>query len=126
MGLSASSRPVVLVVEDEWLLRMDAADMIAAAGFEVVEAVDADEAIEILESRRDITMVFTDIQMPGSMDGLKLARAIRGRWPPIKIIATSGLVDVGEKDLPEGGRFLLKPYQPKELTNVLRKLMDDS
>jgi CheY-like chemotaxis protein len=126
MGLSASSRPVVLVVEDEWLLRMDAADMIAAAGFEVVEAVDADEAIEILESRRDITMVFTDIQMPGSMDGLKLARAIRGRWPPIKIIATSGLVDVGEKDLPEGGRFLLKPYQPKGLTNVLRELMDDS
>ena len=126
MGLSASSRPVVLVVEDEWLLRMDAADMIAAAGFEVVEAVDADEAIEILESRPDIAMVFTDIQMPGSMDGLKLARAIRGRWPPIKIIATSGLVDVGEKDLPEGGRFLLKPYQPKELTNVLRKLMDDS
>ena len=123
MGLVESKRPVVLIVEDEFLLRMDAVDMIAAAGFEVVEAANADEAIEILESRPDITVVFTDIQMPGSMDGLKLARAVRGRWPPIKIVATSGLVDVGEKDLPEGGRFLAKPYLPKELTDVLRELM---
>jgi CheY-like chemotaxis protein len=83
---------VVLIVEDEFLLRMDAVDMIAAAGFEVVEAINADDAIEILESRPDITAVFTDIQMPGTMDGLKLARAVRGRWPPVKIIATSGHV----------------------------------
>jgi len=69
-----TKRPVVLIVEDEFLLRMDAVDMIAAAGFDVVEAGNADEAIEILEARRDITVVFTDIQMPGSMDGLKLAR----------------------------------------------------
>jgi CheY-like chemotaxis protein len=122
MGLAASRRPVVLIVEDELLLRMDAIEMIAAAGFEVLEAGDADEAIDILESRRDITVVFTDIQLPGSMDGLKLARAVRGRWPPIKIIATSGLVDVGEKDLPEGGRFLRKPYGSSELACVLRDL----
>src|SRR5258707_15153422 len=88
MGLVESKRPVVLIVEDEFLLRMDAVDMIAAAGFEVGEAANADDAIEILESRRDITVVFTDIQMPGSMDGLKLAHAVRGRWPPIKIVAT--------------------------------------
>ena len=123
MGFSLPRRPVVLLVEDELLLRMDATAMVAEAGFEVVEAGDADEAIAILESRRDIGIVFTDIQMPGSMDGLKLACAVRGRWPPIKIVATSGLVDVGEKDLPEGGRFLAKPYQPKELTDVLRELM---
>jgi CheY-like chemotaxis protein len=79
MGLVESKGPVVLIVEDEFLLRMDAADIIAAAGFEVVEAENADQAIEILEARRDITVVFTDIQMPGSMDGLKLARAVRGR-----------------------------------------------
>jgi CheY-like chemotaxis protein len=78
MGLVESKRPVVLIVEDEFLLRMDAVDMIAAAGFEVVEAANADEAIGILEARRDITVVFTDIHMPGSMDGLKLARAVRG------------------------------------------------
>src|ERR1700712_3261141 len=119
MGLDEGKRPVVLVVEDEFLLRMESVDVIAAAGFEVLEAANADQAIEILEARFDITVVFTDIQMPGSMDGLKLARAVRGRWPPIKIVATSGLVDVGEKDLPEGGRFLPKPYHPKALADVL-------
>src|SRR5260221_8652475 len=122
MGLVKSKRPVVLIVEDEFLLRMDAADMIAAAGFEVVEAGNADKAIEILEARRDIAVVFTDIQMPGSMDGLKLARAVRGRWPPIKIVATSGYVGVAETDLPEGGRFLPKPYGPIEITGALREL----
>src|ERR1700704_6075712 len=126
MGLVESKRPVVLIVEDEFLLRLDAVDMIAAAGFEVVEAGNADEAIEILESRRDITVVFTDIQMPGSMDGLKLARAVRGRWPPIKIVATSGQLDVREADLPEGGRFLAKPYSPVQVTGVLRELMSGS
>ena len=113
---------MVLVVEDEFLLRMDAVDMIAEAGFEVVEAANADQAIEILEARRDITVVFTDIQMPGSMDGLKLARAVRGRWPPIKIVATSGHVGVRETDLPEGGRFLPKPYSSNEVTGLLRDL----
>src|SRR6185436_8649796 len=124
MGLAQSKRPVVLIVEDELLLRMNAVDMIAAAGFEAIEAANADEAIEILENRRDITVVFTDIQMPGSMDGLKLARAVRGRWPPIKIVATSGHVDVAETDLPDGGRFLAKPYSPDELAGVLHDLID--
>src|SRR5436305_8897902 len=110
MGLSQSKRPVVLIVEDEFLLRINALEMIEAAGFEAVEASNADEAIEILENRRDIAVVFTDIQMPGSMDGLKLAQAVRGRWPPIKIVATSGHVNVGEADLPNGGRLLPKPY----------------
>jgi CheY-like chemotaxis protein len=122
MGLVRSKRPVVLIVEDEFLLRMDAVDMIAAAGFEVVEAGNADKAIEILEARRDITVVFTDIQMPGSMDGLKLARAVRGRWPPIKIVTTSDYVGVAETDLPEGGRFLPKPYRPAEVADVLREV----
>jgi CheY-like chemotaxis protein len=122
MGLVESKGPVVLIVEDEFLLRINAVDIIEAAGFKVVEAGNADEAIEILESRRDITVVFTDIQMPGSMDGLKLARAVRGRWPPIKIVATSGHVGVAETDLPEGGRFLPKPYSPVQVTGVLREL----
>ena len=123
MGLVETKRPVVLIVEDEFLLRMDAVDMIAAAGFEVVEAGNADEAIGVLEARRDITVVFPDVQMPGSMDGLKLARAVRGRWPPIKIIATSGQLDVAETDLPEGGRFLAKPYSPMQVAGVLRELI---
>jgi CheY-like chemotaxis protein len=122
MGLVESRRPVVLIVEDEFLLRMDAVDIIRAAGFEVVEAGNADRAIEILETRLDISVIFTDVQMPGSMDGLKLARAVRGRWPPIKIVATSGHVVVRDTDLPEGGRFLPKPYSPREVTGVLREL----
>ena len=123
MGLVQSKRPVVLIVEDDFLLRLDAVDMVAAAGFEVVDAANADQAIEILEARPDITVMFTDIQMPGSMDGLKLARAVRGRWPPIKIVATSGHLFVEEKELPEGGRFLPKPYSPYQVTSVLREVI---
>jgi CheY-like chemotaxis protein len=117
-----AKRPAVLIVEDDFLIRMHAAEMIADAGFDVVEAASADEAILLLEVRLDITVVFTDIQMPGSMDGLKLAAAIRGRWPPIKIVATSGLVDVRQDDLPEGGRFLSKPYSPEQIVRTLREL----
>jgi CheY-like chemotaxis protein len=122
MGRVDSARPVVLIVEDELLLRMNAVDIVGAAGYEVVAAANADEAIEILETRRDVTVVFTDIQMPGSMDGLKLARAVRGRWPPIKIVATSGHAEVRETDLPEGGRFVPKPYDSKQVAGVLREL----
>ena len=118
----AARRPVVLVVEDDPLLRLHAADIIEEAAFEVIEASNGDEAIAILEARPDITVLFTDIQMPGSMNGLKLAAAVKGRWPPIKIVATSGLVDVRPDDLPEGGRFLSKPYDPVQLTATLREL----
>src|ERR1700709_2865635 len=116
---SEAKRAVILIVEDELLIRMDAVETIEAAGFEVVEAARADEAIAILETRLDITVVFTDIQMPGSMDGLKLAAAVRSRWPPIKIVATSGHVKVGLGDLPQGGRFLHKPYSPGEIMKTL-------
>jgi CheY-like chemotaxis protein len=87
------------------------------------EAASADEAIAILEARLDITVVFTDIQMPGRMDGLKLAAAVRDRWPPIMILATSGRVKLGPGDLPQGGRFLRKPYSPAEVMKTLRELM---
>ncbi len=114
--------PAVLVVEDEGLVRLSAAKMIEDAGFEVIEAANADEAIRILESRSDIRVVFTDIHMPGSMDGLKLAHAVRNRWPPIKIIVTSGVECPTQHDLPEGSRFLAKPYEPNKITGALREL----
>ena len=123
MNSAGVRRPVILIVEDDFLIRINAAEMIADAGFDVIEAGNADEAIVILEARPDIHVVFTDIQMPGSMDGLKLARFVRGRWPPIKIVATSGHVDVAETDLPDGGRFLPKPYSPHQITGVLRELI---
>jgi CheY-like chemotaxis protein len=114
--------PVILIVEDEFLLRQDSAEMIENAGFEVVQAANADEAIAILTAQPNIHVVFTDIQMPGSMDGLKLARFVRNRWPPIKIIATSGLVRVEDDDLPAGSVFLSKPYRSVELVAALRIL----
>src|SRR5579871_4764357 len=113
---------VILIVEDEFLLRMDSAEVIEDAGFAVIQAANADEAIAILTARPDVHVVFTDIQMPGSMDGLTLARFVRDRWPPIKIIATSGLVAIGDGDLPEGGLFISKPYSAAEIAATLRSL----
>lgn len=112
---------VVLIVEDEPLVRLCAAAIVEDAGFQVIEASNADEAMRILESRRDIHVVFTDIHMPGSMDGLKLAHAVRDRWPPIKIIVTSGRDLVAEENLPDGGRFFGKPYDPGQIKDVLRE-----
>lgn len=118
----ARRRQVVLVVEDDLLIRSDAALMIEEADFDVIEASNADESIAILEVRSDITVLFTDIQMPGSMDGLKLAAAVKTRWPPIKIMATSGLANVRLDDLPPGGRFIPKPYNSAHLAAALHEL----
>jgi CheY-like chemotaxis protein len=114
---------VVLVVEDESLIRLNAIDMIEEFGFEAIAAADADEAIRILESRSDIRLVFTDIQMPGSMDGLRLARVVRNRWPPIALVVVSGQTQVLESDLPPGGRFLPKPYAGRQIEAVLQQLI---
>lgn len=116
------SRPIVLVVEDEPLLRFHAVDLIEEAGFETVEAVNADEAIAILMTRMDIRIVFTDIDMPGSMNGLKLAAAVRHRWPPIEIIITSGYATLTPEDIPERGFFFTKPYNDNDLLGALRSL----
>jgi CheY-like chemotaxis protein len=117
-------RPVVLVVEDESLIRTTAMDMVEEAGFEAIAASDADEAIRILESRNDIRAVFTDVQMPGSMDGLRLARVVRSRWPPVALIVTSGQTNVADAHLPAGGRFLRKPYEAAHVGAVLHQLID--
>ena len=115
-------KPVILIVEDEFLLRMDSVEILEDEGFEVVPAANADEAIAILSARSDIHLVFTDIQMPGSMDGLKLARFVRDRWPPIKIVATSGHVRTADEDLPAGSVFIPKPYSGAQLISTLRDL----
>jgi CheY-like chemotaxis protein len=102
--------PVVLIVEDGWLLRLIAVEMVEDAGLVAIEAANADEAIAILECRADIALIFTDIDMPGTMDGLKLAHAVRRRWPPIKIIIFSGKTHLSDADLPSETRFFSKPY----------------
>ena len=115
--------PLVLVVEDEFVVRMNAVSLLEEAGFGVLEASNADDAIALLESRKDIRIVFTDINMPGSMDGLRLAHAIRNRWPPIELVLTSGQMRVRSEDMQERGRFLGKPYEPSELVEVVRSLV---
>ncbi|HEY0253276.1 MAG TPA: response regulator [Kofleriaceae bacterium] len=115
-------RPVVLVVEDEPLLRMAAMDMVEDAGFEAIEAASADEAVLILENRLDIRIVFTDIDMPHGMDGMKLAACIRDRWPPIEIIMTSGHVHAREVELPARTVFFPKPYRQHEIIAMMRQM----
>lgn len=122
MSDGTGGKPVVLVVEDEPLLRMMAVDFVEAAGFEVLEATDADHAVRILEARGDIRIVFTDIDMPGSMDGMKLAKAIRGRWPPIEVILTSGHYDPGDLELPSRGVFFAKPYDRGAVVATMRRM----
>lgn len=115
--------PVVLVVEDEMVLRMRAVDIVEDAGFVPVEAVSADEAIQILESRDDISLLFTDIQMPGSMDGLKLAHAAHSRWPHIKIILVSGQIAVTDVDKPDESRFFPKPLEIQQMISELQEMV---
>jgi DNA-binding NtrC family response regulator len=117
-----ASRQIVLVVEDEPLLLLMAGEIVEDAGFEPVFARDADEAVRILERRTDIVIVFTDVDMPGSMDGIKLAAAIRGRWPPIKIIVVSGHAHVTVSDLPDQSRFFRKPYDSQRVSDALIEL----
>jgi CheY-like chemotaxis protein len=114
---------VVLVVEDEMLLRMRAVDMVEDAGYTSVEAVDADEAVAVLESRSDIALMFTDIQMPGSMDGLTLAHTVHKRWPPIKIILVSGQLKLANVDIPANSRFYGKPLEAKEMIAELQSMI---
>ena len=115
--------PVVLVVEDEMLLRMRAVDMVEGAGYTSVEAVDADQAIAILESRSDIALLFTDIQMPGQMDGLGLAYAVRERWPPIKIILVSGQLKLASIDIPVDSQFFGKPLAASAMIAEMQNMI---
>ncbi|MGC5781081.1 response regulator [Methylobacterium sp. NFXW15] len=112
---------VILVVEDEPLQLMMAVDLVETAGFDVVEARSADEAVRILENRLDIRVVFTDIDMPGGVDGMKLAAMIRDRWPPIELIIISGKHRPTQEDLPVRGVFFSKPYKRDEVTRTLQQ-----
>jgi two-component sensor histidine kinase len=113
----------VLVVEDEMMLRMRAVDIVEDAGFTAVEAVNADDALTILESRSDIKLLFTDIQMPGSMDGLKLAYAVHERWPSIKIILVSGQLKLTDDDKPADSRFFGKPLDVKQMIAEMQEMI---
>lgn len=118
-----AAKPTVLIVEDEMILRMRAVDMVEDAGFAPLEAVNADDALALLESRSDIELLLTDIQMPGSMNGLKLAHAVHERWPSIKIILVSGKLTPTESDRPTHSRFFGKPIEPQQMIAELQAMI---
>lgn len=123
MSVESTDVPNVLIVEDEMILRMRAVDIVEDAGFNPVEAVNADQALTILESRSDISLLFTDIQMPGSIDGLKLAHAVHDRWPSIKIILVSGQVKPLASETPADSRFFGKPLGVEQMITELQDMV---
>ena len=118
-----NSKIKVLVVEDEPLVLMSTVDFLQDEGFTVLEANSADQAIALLEANPSVSILFTDVDMPGSMDGLKLSAAVRNRWPPVRIVVTSGHRMVDITDLPDGGVFFSKPYRHNEIAASFRELM---
>jgi CheY-like chemotaxis protein len=121
-GKIPADNAAILIVEDEALIRMNAVQMMEDAGFVALEASNANDAITILKQRPDIGAIFTDINMSGSRSGLRLAHAVRRRWPPIHLIVTSGLP--AERELPPGAHFVRKPYENARVIALLRALFD--
>ncbi|CAO4164882.1 response regulator [Methylorubrum extorquens] len=120
-GSRISAPPLVLVVEDEGLVRMMAVDMLEDAGCTVIEAASADEAWALLESRDDISVLFTDIEMPGSMNGFALAARVAKRWPHVRLVITSGRCRPAPRDVPDHGMFVPKPYRAEEVLSAFER-----
>jgi CheY-like chemotaxis protein len=112
----------VLVVEDEPIIRLGMVSSIEDAGYDVIEASNADEAIARLAQDDEVGVVVTDVDMPGSMDGIRLAHYVRRRWPPIQLLVISGKIGVKTGELPAGARFMSKPYQEPQLLNLISSL----
>ncbi|MCE7796698.1 response regulator [Sphingobium sufflavum] len=113
----------IMIVEDEPLIREIGAEVLMDAGYDVIEAEDADEAMDILEHGSTIALLFTDIRMPGPMDGIELATRVHGRWPTIRLLLTSGHVDLSDDELPDHGAFIAKPYRWTQLTQQIERLL---
>ena len=114
---------LVLVVDDEAILRFIASDVLEEGGFRVLEAEDARAALKVLAEHSDVRVLFTDINMPGALDGLDLARETHARWPSIKLVVTSGRPQPADRDIPDDGRFVAKPYSPDALLGAIHKAL---
>lgn len=113
----------VLIVEDETLVRMYGSDLLEEAGFAVLEASDADEALAILDRQEGVSLVFSDVDMPGSMDGLDLARTVHSRWPHIRLLLTSGHHRLDDSHVPANGQFVRKPWGQGVLVARVKDLL---
>ncbi|GJE56953.1 response regulator [Methylobacterium thuringiense] len=123
---STSSAPYALAVDDDGLTRMNVFDILEDAGFRTLEAENGDDAIAVLEQHQaSIVLLFTDVQMPGTRDGFALAREAHSRWPHISIVVASGRVRPAPNELPDGVRFLSKPFSAETVYDHLRELLPD-
>jgi CheY-like chemotaxis protein len=120
------AKPTILVVEDEELLRPNAADFLEDNGYAVIEAANAEDALRTLERRADVRLLFTDIQMPGRIDGIELARLVHERWPHILLVMTSGREQPSRAGIPDEGCFIAKPYRAGELLGQVNKMLTRS
>jgi len=121
---SAADMPhTVLIVEDEGLVRCDAAETLRDAGLDVLEAADAEQALALVDGRDDIAVLFTDIDMPGGMNGLELARRVRRLHPDIRLLLTSGQMTPTRGELPANGDFIAKPYSPETMTRAVVRML---
>ncbi|WP_234889608.1 response regulator [Agrobacterium vitis] len=113
----------VLIVEDEPIIRMTVADDLADAGFNVCEAANASDALVVLSACADIRVIFTDIDMPGELNGIEFAHVVRDRWPPIEIIITSGHKRVGPAQMPARSCFFPKPYTHTDIVSAIKRML---
>ncbi len=121
---ASNDPPVILLVEDELLVRMTAADELEEAGFQVLEAANADVALKVLEARSDeVVVLFTDVHMPGSMDGMELAEQVHARWPHVRLLISSGSARPHQDEIPDHGQFMPKPYHAETLVRHVYELM---
>ena len=116
--------PTILVVEDDILIRLNTADQLRADGMIVIEAVNAEEALVVLDSGAEIDLVLTDVRMPGKIDGLGLARLVRLRWPHLKVILYSGEDHAGAVDAKSADAFIRKPHDELALIRLIRRLLE--
>jgi CheY-like chemotaxis protein len=115
--------PVVLVVEDEAILRFVVTDMLEGHGYTVVEAATAVDALKVLETRPEVRVLFTDIEMPGKLTGMDLARLVHEHWPHVMLVITSGGTQPEPSEIPDDGRFIAKPYSPDEVSGEIADLL---
>jgi two-component system, response regulator PdtaR len=116
---------VVLVVENHPIVRMTLLDVVHEAGFEALEAGSAIEALQVLQARPDVHLVFTDAEVPGTMDGMELVHYIRSRWPPVKLIVVSGKREIGPGELPHGAKFFPVPYRETSIAEAMADMLSD-
>jgi CheY-like chemotaxis protein len=125
-SITPPPRPIILLIEDEPLQQIFLSDLIAEAGFEVIEVGSAEQGLAVLESRSDVRIVFADLDMPQSIDGLRIAAAIRDRWPPIEIILTSGRTSPAMEMIPARSCFVVKLYVTSQIIGAIQSFAADS